>query len=213
VAGTDVDTRVETDTHVDFEAGQAALKSIAQTLALGSDEREEALPFSTLLSLLQADDARQGGSRDASADRARIDGLLACLVLSPHSPVLPEDGDPDRAELGRRLFDLRRRYLDPKLVGAELASPKRSASGPAGTYRSERGLMRIEWLLADETPWHMVANLGTARAVTGDVPAGQIVYREGVRDKAGGSIELDAGGVKVVSVAAYGALDARQRRA
>jgi hypothetical protein len=191
------------DTHLDLEAGQAALKSIARALALGSGERGDALHFASLLALLEDDDKRRGDARDAPMDRARVHGLLACLVLSPHSPVLPDDGDRERAAFAQRLFDLRQRYLAPKLEGAVRG----------GTYRSDRGLMRIEWLLVDETPWHMVANLGTGRITTGDVPAGTTVYREGVTDKAGGSIELGAGGVKVASVAAHGSSHARQRRA
>jgi maltooligosyltrehalose trehalohydrolase len=222
------------------------------------------LPPSAFISFLQNHDQignRALGERiGALADAQLLDAVYACLLLSPHAPMLfmgeefaastpflyfcdfhdalgravsqgrraeferfaafqspaarsaiPDPNDPrtfeksklcweersrpphaERLELIGRLLALRHRHLVPRLAG----------SMRGGAYRSSRGLLRVEWMLGDGTPWHLIANLDTATAKTGAPPEGATVYQSGIATLPDGTLEIDRGGVLVIGVAA-----------
>jgi maltooligosyltrehalose trehalohydrolase len=100
----------------------------------------------------------------------------------------------ERLALIGELLALRKRHLVPRLAGQL----------HGGACRSDRGLLRVEWMLGDGTPWHMLANFGDAPAVSGAAPSGTEVYRLDVDTKPDGTLALLPGAVLVISVAAPG---------
>ncbi|HET7865311.1 MAG TPA: DUF3459 domain-containing protein, partial [Burkholderiaceae bacterium] len=96
---------------------------------------------------------------------------------------------PHRKRLAfiRRLLALRRQHLVPRLAGRQ----------PAGSHRHEAGLIRVEWLLGDGSPWHLIAHFGNEPASTCAAPEGEVIYRHGVAAQSAGTLVLQPGGVLV----------------
>jgi maltooligosyltrehalose trehalohydrolase len=100
----------------------------------------------------------------------------------------------ERLAFIRRLLTLRRQHLVPRLAGRQ----------PAGSHRHEAGLIRVEWLLGDGSPWHLIAHFGHAPASTGAAPEGKVIYSRGVAQQAAGMLELQPGGVLVARGSHHG---------
>jgi len=225
------------------------------------------LPSTAFVSFLQNHDQignRAFGERlHTLCDAARLEATLACLLLSPHVPMLfcgeefaastPfvyfGDFGPELAEAvarGRRaefarfaafadpaareripdpnaaasfeacklrwderersphrerlalvteLLRLRREHLVPRLAGLQRG----------GSHRATGGLIRVEWLLGDGSPWHLIANLGTEATHSGPAPAGRTIYQRGVAvEEAGASTWFEPGAVSVTCVGRHG---------
>jgi len=95
-----------------------------------------------------------------------------------------------RLQLVRSLLALRRHHLVPRLAGA--------AEG--GAFRSQGGLVRVEWMLGGGTPWHLVANLGSTPVETGPPPEGFTVYTSGEQTSSPHALVLAPNAVRVVLV-------------
>lgn len=250
--------------------GEALARALAQGFAYQGQpsayrageprgERCVHLPSTAFVSFLQNHDQignRAFGERLHNlADAPRLEAAYACLLLSPHVPLLFNgeefaastpflffcDFGPDLAEavrqgrraefarfaafgdetlrgnipdpgaratfnasklrwqectepphrerlaLVRQLLALRRHHLVPRLAGRQ----------PAGSHRHEAGLIRVEWLLGDGSPWHLIAHFGNEPACTGAAPEGEVIYSRGVAAQAAGTLELQPGGVLV----------------
>jgi maltooligosyltrehalose trehalohydrolase len=102
------------------------------------------------------------------------------------------DAEPHRERLGliRELLELRSRHLVPRMAGQMRG----------GAYRGDRRLVRVEWMLADGSPWHMLANFGVDHTSTGAAPEGSVVYQKYVDVRPDGTLELAPGAVLVVRV-------------
>ncbi len=221
------------------------------------------LPPTAFISFLQNHDHignRAMGERlDALTTAERLDALYACLLLSPHIPMLfmgeefaasspflyfcdfhgelaeavsngrraefapfkafadaearTQIPDPNAAEtfarsklrweeaeqpgpsphrrrldLVRQLLAIRHRELVPRLAAATGGS----------RFSSDGSLIRVEWTLGGNTPWHLVANLGAGPVETAPLPAGRTVYASGEQTASPHALRLAPNAVRVV---------------
>ena len=105
----------------------------------------------------------------ASPDaRARIPDPLAIETFE-HSKIVAavEQPDPDIAALYRRLLDLRRRAIVPRLTGAWPLSAR---------YRSGGRSLSVEWNLPDGSRLKLIANLSATQAEPLAIPTGQLIW-------------------------------------
>lgn len=98
----------------------------------------------------------------------------------------------ERLALVQYLLALRHQHLVPRLV------PGLAGLQQAGSHRHEAGLIRVEWLLGDGSPWHLLAHFGTQPVGTGAAPDGEVIYSRGVVAPDAGTLQLQPGGVRVV---------------
>jgi len=228
-------------------------------------ERSAQLPSTAFVSFLQNHDQignRALGDRlPALCDARRLEAAYACLLLSPHVPMLfcgeefaastpflffcdfgpelaqavsdgrrsefarfpafrdeasrqriPDPNDPatfaasklrweertatphrERLALVTELLLLRRQHLVPRL--SELQR--------GGACRIEGSLLRVEWLLGDGSPWHLLANFGDADVTAGGLPSGETIFSRHV-SPSGTGLVLQPGGVQVTRVDFHG---------
>jgi maltooligosyltrehalose trehalohydrolase len=105
----------------------------------------------------------------ASPDaRERIPDPLAIETFE-RSKIVAAVEQPDReiAALYRRLLDLRRREIVPRLSGAQPYSAR---------YRSENRCLSVEWDLADGSCLLLIANLAAQPAKPLGEPIGQLIW-------------------------------------
>jgi maltooligosyltrehalose trehalohydrolase len=224
------------------------------------------LPSHAFVSFLQNHDQvgnRAFGERLGQlADARRLDAAYACLLLSPHVPMLFMgeefaastpflyfcDFGPGLAEAvtkGRReefkrfaaFRDeaARQTIPDPNaestftaskldwqernspghaerlaLIGTLLALRQRElvphlgAQRHGGSWRCDGEVIRVEWPLGDDVTWHLLANLGDAKAWAQPARGGETLYAVHVSDDAG-LLCLEPGAVLVARSKRVGA--------
>jgi len=223
-------------------------------------EPSSQLPPTAFVSFLQTHDQignRALGQRLHALAGARAErGMLACLLLSPHVPMLfmgeefaastpflyfcdfgpelaqavaegrrrefarfagfsddqarsriPDPGSPatfegsklrwaerdvgahrERLDLVRRLLELRRRYLAPRLRGARAGA----------RLEILNGVLRVEWTLGDGARLRLLAHFGATAATVPPLLGGEVVYADGIGPADGERVRIEPGAVHVL---------------
>jgi maltooligosyltrehalose trehalohydrolase len=232
---------------------------------LAHGEPSAHLPGTAFVSFVQNHDQignRAFGERiSALSDAARLEAVYACLLLSPHVPMLFNGEEfaasspflffcdfgaelPQAVSQGRRAEfarfaafsdeSARERIPDPNAVETFMAAklrwqeredsphrerlqfigellalrhrhlvPRLPGLQRGGSHRCEGAMLRVEWLLGDGSPWHLMANLGNTAIADGPPPQGELVFSRGVISNNGNAV-LEPGAVLVIRIDTHG---------